>query len=310
MYSTLTLIVFRQVLVISSSSFLQTWLGLEFALVRFIFLLKFRNSPSFRIILYFIVQSVGSLAILVRFFRDEPYDLFFIDSALLLKIGLGPFYIWVPALVSYLNWWRTFLLLTFIKIGPLVLLSLSRTPSYAFLAIGTLRAGLGAILGYTEIEVKKLVAFSSLSHMGWLLCAIGVFFQLWRLYILIYTLNLFVFTFTVRIKKIKNFNFTVNRLKTHLRLALIIASIGGAPPTTGFIMKWLVLDSLCSTSRVFWSLPLIIRGTLSIAFYLKLGVRALLKNATSLIKISKTLILKEFFLIYFLCPMFFVWISI
>ena len=47
-----------------------------------------------------------------------------------------------------------------------------------------------------------------------------------------------------------------------------------------------------------------------ISFYLKLGVRALLKNATSLIKISKTLILKEFFLIYFLCPMFFVWISI
>ena len=131
-------------------------------------------------------------------------------------------------------------MLTLQKINPLLLLA-SLCWVWDFLFFGILFSGsLGALLGLSQTSLRKLLIFSSINHLGWLLLALSISVTMVRIYFIIYCFLLFpVLALLIRISI--RYLGQIQRLPiSTTRIAVLIGSLltlGGLPPFLGFFPK-------------------------------------------------------------------------
>lgn len=106
--------------------------------------------------------------------------------ALLIKLGAAPFHYWFPAVASGIGWTQNFFLITWQKFGPLVLLNYVLGIPTLMIVLIALRTFIGRVGGLNQRSLRKLMAYSSINHLGWLLVAsyFGTKFML--IYFIIY----------------------------------------------------------------------------------------------------------------------------
>ncbi len=144
---------------------------------------------------------------------------------------------------------------------------------------------LGNLLALKQKEVKRLLAYSSISHMGYLLTLFAIpladtNFKLFYGYLFIYSLtNLGIilgFFLIVDHKEIKiPIDSLGNRLKDVsfpllLSFLILLFSLAGLPPSAGFITKLFLLLQLVKEGAYFLALVFLLASILSLYYYFRL----------------------------------------
>nr|YP_010506498.1 NADH dehydrogenase subunit 2 [Volucella nigricans]QGW56734.1 NADH dehydrogenase subunit 2 [Volucella nigricans]UXF58216.1 NADH dehydrogenase subunit 2 [Volucella nigricans] len=277
---------------ISSNSWLSTWMGLEINLLSFIPLMSDNNLMSNEASLkYFLTQTLASSILLFSMIM-LMYKINFMDqmnnfmkmmmmSALLMKTGAAPFHFWFPTVMEGLNWMNSLILMTWQKIAPLMLISYLNIKFMMFWSI-ILSIMIGALSGLNQTSLRKLMTFSSINHLGWMLMSMYSNESLWITYFLFYSFLSFNLIYLFNMFKLFHINqlfmlFFFNKtLKFSLFLNLL--SLGGLPPFLGFIPKWLTIQYLSINNQLFMLTLMIIMTLLTLYFYLRLCYTAFMLN--------------------------------
>lgn len=280
---------------ICSSSWFRVWIGLEINLLSFIPLtIKLNNLFSSEASLkYFLTQALASRVllfsiILFSFLIEWKIITNFnskiniiLASSLIIKTGMAPFHFWFPIVIEGLNWINNIILITWQKIAPIILLSFCLNDYFFYFAI-IMSVSFGSFGGLNQTSLRKLIAFSSINHLGWIVAGILNNQNIWKIYFIFYCFLSITIIFLFNRLKVFNLNqiFSSFNFKFLIKTVIFIPllSLGGLPPFLGFFPKWLVIDLLISLN-IFFLLIIIINLTLiTLYFYLRISYSAFLLN--------------------------------
>jgi len=160
---------------------------------------------------------------------------------------------------------------------------------------------IGTVVGLTQFRIKRLLAYSTISHVGFILLALGISSiestQAFIFYLTQYTIsNLNVFFILIAmgfslycytsenkeheelldknnspiqlVNQLKGF-FYINPLLA-LSLAITIFSFAGIPPLVGFFGKQMVLSAALDKGLIFLSLIAIMTSVIGAIYYLSI----------------------------------------
>nr|BBO25451.1 NADH dehydrogenase subunit 2 [Pronodularia japanensis] len=283
-------------MVLSSSNWLMTWMGLEINMLGFIPLmfLKETTNESETAMKYLVPQSLGSTVFIasatISLHLQSPQSL--MSIAMCLKLGAAPFHFWFPPVMAGLPLLPAFMLLTWQKIAPVfAIASFTSTPTPDILLVASISALWGGVGGLNQTDIRSLLTYSSIAHTGWMLAGINSSAPVLAIYVMAYILINFSIYITLTTPSTKSHS---QLLATHspnnsLLLALSILSLGGLPPLTGFIMKLLVIK--CTQAGLSVILTLILGALVSLFYYLSLTFSPLMELSKA--QLSKTRISKS-----------------
>lgn len=209
---------------ISSETWHRVWIIIEINLLSFLPLINNKWRIKKIALLYFVVQSAGSLLLLAGglLFDERTMTFRFITLGLLLKARMAPLHFWGASVVVLLNKMCSFVFLTWQKLSPIFLMISTFPKNYIILfSLFNLLVGACCRLGSKYLGI--LLFFSGLIHMRWVL--ISPWFCSVKYYVLYCVVTAPLF-FTTR------------------NLPLLILNLAGLPPLTGFFMKLRVLQML------------------------------------------------------------------
>nr|QXT44836.1 NADH dehydrogenase subunit 2 [Microchironomus tabarui] len=280
---------------VSSSSWFSVWMGLEINLLSFIPLtMKLNNLFSSEASLkYFLTQAIASSIllfsiILFSFLIEWKMILnlnskinIILASSLMMKMGMAPFHFWFPIVMEGLNWINNIILMTWQKIAPIIILSFCLNNNFFFYCI-ILSVIFGSMGGLNQTSLRKLMAFSSINHLGWMVAGILNNQNIWKIYFMFYCFLSIVVIFLFNSMKIFNLNqiFASFNFKFLMKTIIFIPllSLGGLPPFLGFFPKWLVIDLLVNNNLMFLIIVMINFTLITLYFYLRISYSAFLLN--------------------------------
>nr|APX39992.1 NADH dehydrogenase subunit 2 [Cryptocephalus obliteratifer] len=298
-----TTMIMGSMITISSNSWMGMWIGLEINLLSIIPLLStsVQSNSTEASIKYFITQVTASnimlMAIICMFFNNEQINNNFhltmmIQSALFIKVGASPFHAWFPEVMDGLSWINCLIMTTWQKIAPMIILmSVIKQEMFIFMII-VMSSMIGSIIGFNQISLRKIMAYSSINHIGWMIAAMTSAKSIWIIYFAIYSIisinviYIFHITNSSTISQIPNM-FGINKMSS-LMFSMNFLSLGGLPPFLGFFPKWLTIQQLIFMNNYSLALMLILLTLIAMFFYLRLSlVPMTLLNQVNLVKVSK-----------------------
>nr|AIF79955.1 NADH dehydrogenase subunit 2 [Cnemaspis pseudomcguirei] len=275
----------------ASHHWLLAWLALELNTLSILPIIMKPNHPraTEATTKYFLIQTTAAAMILFAgalntwqtgqwsiTHTPAPYTITILTAALMLKLGLAPVHLWYPDVLQGATMSTALILSTWQKIAPLALLlmiSNHLSPS-ALLTLGLLSALVGGWLGLNQTQVRKILAASSIAHMGWLISALALSRPLMTLTLLIYlttTITVFSHMNTTDTKTIPDISTTwAHSPPLLLTTMLALISLSGLPPTTGFMPKWLILKDMAAMKLAPLALILLLASLPSLFFYLRM----------------------------------------
>nr|YP_010890236.1 NADH dehydrogenase subunit 2 [Conus litteratus]WJJ70333.1 NADH dehydrogenase subunit 2 [Conus litteratus] len=287
---------FGTLLSLSSVHWLGIWAGLEMNLIGFLPMLIYQKkiSESESAVKYFIIQALGSSLLifgsLLGFSTSFSWDviscgmdgtlgLCILVSGLCVKLGVFPFHYWVPSVMAGLSWISCMLLATWQKLAPLFLLAslceLAETKEllmlFCIMSAGS--ALVGGVGGLNQTQIRALLAYSSIGHLGWMIFAMLHSEWCMKLYLLIYlgiTSSLFMSLWLKDSSAMKDVSSLKHFKVYQLVVMLLLLSLSGLPPLLGFVSKWLVVFISSSGPFSFVLLFLILGSLMSLFYYLSL----------------------------------------
>lgn len=274
---------------ICSRSWFTAWIGLELNLLSFIPLISIKNNKysSEAALKYFLIQALGSTILLIStiiiLIKIHIFSLILL-IALLLKIGSAPFHFWFPSTLEGLIWPQVFILITIQKIAPISLLSYYILEESKLIYISIiLSAVVGALGGLNQTLLRKILAYSSINHIAWILVSLSIRESLWLIYFLLYSLISAIVILIFYLMQTFHLNHVIRQIisKPSLKLRLLsrFLSLGGLPPFTGFIPKWLVIQHLSSSNNTIILVILLGSSLFTLFYYLRITLRTLIFNS-------------------------------
>nr|YP_009485721.1 NADH dehydrogenase subunit 2 [Scipinia horrida]AVZ00857.1 NADH dehydrogenase subunit 2 [Scipinia horrida] len=284
-------------LTMSAESWMGMWMGLELNMVAFIPLIykEKMNSTYESCMIYFLIQSMGSIIMLMSilmnsFFILSPYmGESMLSSTVILsmmvKMGAPPFHFWFPEIMEKMSWPSCFILMTWQKVAPMYILScvinMNETMMFLLILIMVLTGSLG---GLNQTSIRKIMSYSSMDHMGWMIACMKFSNNMWMIYFLIYSLILSTIVFSFWFYSAYYMNQYSNKSLSFMeKLMIIIAflSLGGLPPFLGFIPKLIVIQLTMLYESYFISTVLVLTTLITLFYYLRLiGSIFLINNST------------------------------
>nr|AWV84316.1 NADH dehydrogenase subunit 2 [Chilecicada sp. PL492] len=273
---------------VSSNNWLGCWMGIEINLISFLPIMMDSVSvySSESMIKYFIVQSMGSGLLFASIIINGIFDIlsnYTIMFSLLIKIGCPPFHMWFPSVMEGLSWLNCFLLSTIQKIAIMVLLSyLNLNLIMLFVIISCLWGSIG---GLSYSSLRKIIAYSSIYNLGWIIVGISILTYSWLLYFTIYSFTVFMlcyFFYLYNINYLNQFFLLYNSYYSWAIMMVLFMSMGGMPPFLGFVPKMIMIYCLIIDSYYLVSLFLLFSALLVLFFYLRVVFTGLMINSLSL----------------------------
>jgi len=240
-------------------------------------------------------------------------SLLILSVGFLFKISAAPFHFWSPDVYDAIPTIVTTFVAIIAKISIFIfLLELVHYTSnslfnYEFswtsslLVSSLLSLIIGAVLGLTQIRIKRLFAYSTISHVGFILLALSInsieSIQAFIFYLMQYSitnLNAFIilvsigFSLFYYVNKTKEYKQLaekenspiqlISQLKGYfyinpvlaLSLTITIFSFVGIPPLIGFFAKLMVLSAALDSGYVFLALVAILTSVISAVYYLNI----------------------------------------
>nr|QXF68504.1 NADH dehydrogenase subunit 2 [Pseudovates peruviana] len=270
-----------------ANSWVGAWMGLEINLLSLIPLLSsnknmFSSEASLK---YFLIQAIASSTLLfLILLKSNMQEMFYfmnmmnwnnlIILPLLMKIAASPFYWWLPSVMEGLSWMNCFILLSIQKIAPLMLISYMLMNNIFIQIVIISSAVIGAVGGMNQISLRKIISYSSINHIGWMLSAMIMGFNLWFLYFTIYLINIISIILLTNSNNLsyipQTFNMMNNQKIMKFILFIAMLSLGGLPPFLGFYPKWIMLHFMTQNMMNFTSIILITTSLLTLYYYMRM----------------------------------------
>nr|AAX86555.1 NADH dehydrogenase subunit 2 [Ramphastos cuvieri]AAX86556.1 NADH dehydrogenase subunit 2 [Ramphastos tucanus tucanus]AAX86557.1 NADH dehydrogenase subunit 2 [Ramphastos cuvieri]AAX86558.1 NADH dehydrogenase subunit 2 [Ramphastos tucanus tucanus] len=278
-------------IVISSNHWAMTWTGLEINTLAIIPMISKSHHPRAieASIKYFLVQATASAIILlsstINAWSTGQWDItqltnhtscLLLTTAIAMKLGLAPFHFWFPEVLQGSPLTTALLLSTLIKLPPLtILLTTSNSLDPTLLTtMAIASAALGGWAGLNQTQTRKIMAFSSISHLGWMALITIYMPKLTLLTFCLYTLLTSTVFLTLNTSNtVKLSTMMISWTKTpslYATLMLTLLSLAGLPPLTGFLPKWLIIQELTKQEMTLAALIIALLSLLSLFFYLRL----------------------------------------
>nr|ABY63813.1 NADH dehydrogenase subunit 2 [Boissonneaua flavescens] len=277
---------------ISSNHWMMAWTGLEINTLAIIPLISKSHHPRAieAAIKYFLVQAAASTLLLFSSMinawhtgqwditqLNHPTSSLLLTAAIAMKLGLVPFHFWFPEVLQGSPLTTAMLLSTVMKLPPITILLLtshSLNPTL-LTTMAITSAALGGWMGLNQTQVRKILAFSSISHLGWMTIT------------LIYNPKLTLMTFYLYCIMTGSIFLTLNTTKSlklptmmtswtkapvlNTTLMVTLLSLAGLPPLTGFLPKWLIVQELSKQEMATSATIITILSLLGLFFYLRLA---------------------------------------
>nr|BAJ07653.1 NADH dehydrogenase subunit 2 [Dormitator maculatus] len=275
----------------ASSHWLLAWMGLEINTLAIIPLMAQQHHPRAveATTKYFLTQATAAATLLFASITNtwltgqwdiqqmvHPIPLTMITLALALKIGLAPLHTWLPEVLQGLDLTTGLILSTWQKLAPFaLLLQISKTDQTTLIILALASTLVGGWGGLNQTQLRKILAYSSIAHLGWMMLVIQFSPSLTFLALILY----FMMTFSAFLVFKLNNATTINTLATSWTKApiitsmtpMILLSLGGLPPLTGFMPKWLILQELTKQDLAATATIAALTALLSLYFYLRLS---------------------------------------
>ena len=220
------------------------------------------------------------------------FGIVFILVGLAFKISAVPFHMWAPdvyegsptsvtlffAIVPKVAALTVFIRFLYV---PFVNMIEQWQPILIFLAIASMIFGAVAAIG--QKNLKRLVAYSSIGHIGYVLAGLSIGtnegIQSSIVYISIYlVMNLGLFSCLLMMKRNDQYFETIDDLsglsKNHpvlsLSLLVILFSLAGIPPLAGFFAKFYIFKSVIEQSMYFLAIVGLLSTVIAAFYYLRI----------------------------------------
>jgi NADH-ubiquinone oxidoreductase chain 2 len=273
--------------------------------------LLYANSGSTSLDSLYIITSISDINSVDLWYK--PYyinlSLVIFTIGFLFKISAAPFHFWSPDVYDAIPTIVTTFVAIIAKISIFILLlqlvyytnnSFSEMNWTFILLMSSLFSFIvGTVVGLTQFRIKRLLAYSTISHVGFMLLALGISSvestQAFIFYLTQYSIsNLNVFFILIAmgyslycytsenkeheqlldknnspiqlINQLKGY-FYINPLLA-LSLAISIFSFAGIPPLVGFFGKQMVLSAALDKGLIFLSLIAILTSVIGAIYYL------------------------------------------
>lgn len=243
---------------------------------------------------YFLAQALGSLMLLLAatiiYIPGMLYIIIWtLIISLLIKLGAAPCHFWYPTVMASISWSNCIILSTWQKLAPLLLIIVTVTQdgdisdnSYVNIIyfIAVINTTTGGVIGINQTHLRPLLAYSSIGHIGWIISGLAVNKPcLTEAYFIIYSslvIPIFIILIIINTKTIHSLH---RIFKTGITLpaifALLILSLGGLPPLTGFFPKIVIIHWL-ATSRHVMVLLMLIGSCINLYYYLNIRISVII----------------------------------
>nr|YP_010026603.1 NADH dehydrogenase subunit 2 [Phyllocnistis citrella]QOQ85851.1 NADH dehydrogenase subunit 2 [Phyllocnistis citrella] len=285
------ILIFSTLISISSNSWLGCWIGLEINLLSFIPLITNCNnmSSSEASLKYFLIQTIASINFIffillniyfMNFFKYNDFITILMNSSMLMKMGSFPFHFWYPNIIEGLSWMNCFILMTWQKITPMILLSYYFNFNFLIFIL-IFNSIIGAIGGINQTSLRKILVYSSINNLSWMMMSILISENLWILYFVIYSMLILFLCFMFNFFKINFFNqlFSMN-MNNIMKMSLLFnfLSLGGLPPFLGFLPKWMMINFFLEKNFYFLTFIFIMMSLVLLFFYIRIMFTMFLFN--------------------------------
>nr|NP_990964.1 NADH dehydrogenase subunit 2 [Pterothrissus gissu]BAD12300.1 NADH dehydrogenase subunit 2 [Pterothrissus gissu] len=278
-------------LTFASSHWLMAWMGLEINTLAIIPLMAQHHHPRAveATTKYFLTQATAAALILFATTTNawlvgewdiqhlsHPLAATTVMLALALKVGLAPVHSWMPEVLQGLDLTTGLIMSTWQKLAPLALIyQVAPTVNPTLLiALGVTSALVGGWGGLNQTQLRKLLAYSSIAHLGWMMIVLKFMPSLMLLNLGIYILMTATAFMALKMNsatKINTLALGWPKAPTLTALTMLaLLSLGGLPPLTGFMPKWLILQELTKQDLPLVATLMAMAALLSLFFYMRL----------------------------------------
>nr|ABY63870.1 NADH dehydrogenase subunit 2 [Rhodopis vesper] len=277
---------------ISSNHWMSAWAGLEINTLAIIPLISKSHHPRAieAAIKYFLVQAAASTLLLFSSMinawhtgqwditqLNHPTSCLLLTTAIAMKLGLVPFHFWFPEVLQGSPLTTAMLLSTVMKFPPMTILFLtshSLNPTL-LTTMALASAALGGWMGLNQTQTRKILAFSSISHLGWMTIILIYNPKLTLMTFYLYSIMTGAIFLTLNTtKSLKLSTMMTSWTKTpvlNTTLMMTLLSLAGLPPLTGFLPKWLIIQELSKQEMAASAVIIAILSLLGLFFYLRLA---------------------------------------
>ena len=280
--------------------------------------LLYANSGSTNLESFYVITSLSDMVYdntnnILSWYKPYyiNFSLLIMSVGFLFKISAAPFHFWSPDVYDAIPTIVTTFVAIVAKISIFIfLLEIVHYTSNSFFAFNfswtssllvssLLSLIIGTIVGLTQFRIKRLFAYSTISHIGFILLALSInsieSIQAFIFYLMQYSisnLNAFILLVSIgfSLYTFSNDNENYNKLLDRnnspiqlisqmkgyfyinsvlaLSLAITLFSFVGIPPLIGFFAKQMVLSAALDSGYVFLTLIAILTSVISAVYYL------------------------------------------
>nr|UTN00429.1 NADH dehydrogenase subunit 2 [Cyclura ricordi] len=276
----------------SSHHWLMAWIGLEMNTLAVLPIISKQHHPraTEAATKYFLTQAAASAMLLFSSTMNawqtgtwditqltDPQATILLTMALATKLGLAPVHFWLPEVLQGSTMKTALIITTWQKLAPmaLVYLTANNLSPQILLTMAILSTLIGGWGGLNQTQTRKIMAYSSIAHLGWMAAVAPMLTNIMVLTLLIYlimTTSMFYMLILSKSKTIQDTTaiWTISPTLSIMTM-LTLLSLGGLPPLTGFMPKWLILEELTTQNLTTMATLLALSTLLSLFFYLRLS---------------------------------------
>nr|APG38426.1 NADH dehydrogenase subunit 2 [Kaloula conjuncta meridionalis] len=275
---------------LSSHHWVLAWIGLEINTLAIIPMMT--KIPHPRAIeaatKYFLTQAAASALILfTAMVNTWAFGEWNIESlstsisipitiALCMKLGLAPLHFWMPEVLQGISLSTGLILSTWQKIAPMVLLiQISKSTDLSLLMMmGLLSIVIGGWGGINQTQLRKIMAFSSIGHLGWMIIILKLNPHLTMFNFILYiimTSAMFMTLLALNTTKMSQLSTSWPKTPVLTMIAMLtLLSLGGLPPLTGFAPKLMISLELIKQDSPILAGVMLLTSLLALYFYVRM----------------------------------------
>nr|AAX89181.1 NADH dehydrogenase subunit II [Plethodon metcalfi]AAX89182.1 NADH dehydrogenase subunit II [Plethodon metcalfi]AAX89183.1 NADH dehydrogenase subunit II [Plethodon metcalfi]AAX89185.1 NADH dehydrogenase subunit II [Plethodon metcalfi] len=290
------------IITMSSNHWFLAWIGLELNTLAIMPLMSEMHHPraTEAATKYFLTQSMASALLLFAVMLNAWYTgewtimsmqastpMIMLTIALMIKLAVAPFHLWLSDVIQGLNLMTCLIMLTWQKLAPIALLIQvsHEMNSMLLISMGTLSLLVGGWGGLNQLHMRKIMAFSSIAHLGWMIIVTPYMPNLTQLNLLMYLLMTSSLFLTVMTLQTTTMNKMASSWMKNFPLlsttTIIFMSLGGLPPMSGFLPKWMILEELVKQNMAPLAVLAVALTLLTLFFYLRLSYVSSLTTSPS-----------------------------
>ena len=198
---------------------------------------------------------------------------------LLFKLGVAPLHFWVPDIYEGSNWRTIGILSTISKLSVIYLVFQIQPITKLLLLSSSISIIIGVLGALNQTKLKRLLGYSGITHIGFLILLFSSltsqFLLLPNFYLFTYMIGLVVLVYLfVKLNLTKDsYLIELQNKQTQLEnviIIILILSLAGIPPLSGFIGKWILFVSLLDSNYIFICIVCVIFSFIGAVYYLRL----------------------------------------